>query len=147
MAHSQYVREAAQNGIPAIRRPDRMELLQYLQGQSNQAKSLDLTVGLVPAIQLGGGDDKMDEEDDEEDQVVKTPAEKNTPRMTTPKQVTPMQDEIGGKTPESDNEEFPDANPDEYDVDMISTSYVPSELTVPSDIPSKRSKLSNGDAF
>ena len=149
MPHTQYVREAAQNGIPAIRRPDRMELLQYLQGQSNQANSLDLTVDLVPAIQLGGGagDDKMDEDDDEEDQVVKTPAEKNTPRMATPKQVTPMQDEIGGKTPDSDHEEFPDTNPDEYDVDMISTSYVPSELTVPSDIPSKRSKLSNGDAY
>lgn len=127
-----------------------MELLHYLQGSSNQAKSLDVNVDCVPAIQLGGGGgvENDDDMDIGGDQVVGTPVEKfQTPRQPTPRQVTPMQDEIGNKSPESEQEEFPDTNPDEYDVDMISTSYVPSELTVPSDIPSKRSKLSNGASY
>merc|ERR1712127_112688 len=131
-----------------------MELLHYLQGSSNQAKSLDVDVDCVPAIQLGGGGggagtvENGDDMDVGGDQVVGTPVEKfQTPRQPTPRQVTPMQDEIGNKSPESEHEEFPDTNPDDYDVDMISTSYVPSELTVPSDIPSKRSKLSNGASY
>jgi len=41
LQHPKYVRKAVQNDVPIIRRPDRKELLLYLQGKTNSAPSID----------------------------------------------------------------------------------------------------------
>jgi len=41
LQHANYVKKAGEKGIPAISRPDRKDLLAYLQGQSNTADRID----------------------------------------------------------------------------------------------------------
>merc|ERR1712226_1060268 len=171
LPHTQYVREAASNGISVIRRPDRKELLAYLQGNSTQPKSIDSNVELTPAIHIRGS---AQEEQPDIDMGAHSPAEMmedehqvvsghGTPHtnMSMPppaaqhRELTPKLDGIEDHTavssPEDgeDQDEFPDQDPMEYD--DISTSYVPSEFTARSEVSgvpsSKRSKMSNGTAL
>ena len=60
--HSAYVRMAGGVNIPAIRRPDRMQLLDYLRGKSaeHEIKSIDVDAYIEPAIRITGGDDDDD---------------------------------------------------------------------------------------
>ncbi|XP_058061340.1 parafibromin [Anopheles bellator] len=52
LQHSVYVRQAAAEDIPAVNRPDRKELLQYLNGETNTCASIDKSAPLEIPTQI-----------------------------------------------------------------------------------------------
>ncbi|KAL4219028.1 accessory factor associated with RNA polymerase II [Mactra antiquata] len=50
-AHPLYVREAAASNVPVVRRPDRKDLLAYLNGDTNQSASIDKSAPLEISLQ------------------------------------------------------------------------------------------------
>uniref|UniRef100_A0A5K3FS84 CDC73_C domain-containing protein n=1 Tax=Mesocestoides corti TaxID=53468 RepID=A0A5K3FS84_MESCO len=60
LAHSKYVRQAATEGIPVVRLPDRRDLLAYLNGETNIAVNIDRTVPVDISIRRAISKDPTD---------------------------------------------------------------------------------------
>eukprot|EP00088_Acartia_fossae_P015921 TRINITY_DN18848_c0_g1_i3.p1 TRINITY_DN18848_c0_g1~~TRINITY_DN18848_c0_g1_i3.p1 ORF type:complete len:125 (+),score=25.93 TRINITY_DN18848_c0_g1_i3:35-409(+) len=53
--HPDYVRQAASDGVPAVRRPDRKDLLAYLRGKITTCSSIDMAAPLQMPMQVYEG--------------------------------------------------------------------------------------------
>ncbi|XP_053210636.1 parafibromin-like [Panonychus citri] len=64
MQHPAYVRQAAAQGVPVVRRPDRKDLLAYLTGESATSQSIDRSAPLELPIPLHEIQAKFGKDDD-----------------------------------------------------------------------------------
>lgn len=69
MQHPAYVRQAAAQGVPVVRRPDRKDLLAYLTGESATSQSIDRSAPLELPIPLHEIQAKFGKEDSEKGPV------------------------------------------------------------------------------